>query len=220
MATISENDPNPSIDSFAWNISTSWSVFCLLIRVRSDYCQPMRGQVTEVTCSVIGQVQPELTPSKRQKTGTGFQIGDQHISHFFAVSCECQLIQYKSVATQCCLLLRRYDACQRLSPDGRAAVIWMLRYFWQKIFATASSHWSSTVYRRAIYAVIGGCNKANDIANIISPWGSVSNFPTWNVRNVWRARGDGHHYDVTSKCCGITITKPLVECTLSVSEIN
>ena len=45
------------------------------------------------------------------------------------------------------------------------------------------------------------------------------NFPTWNIRNVWRARDDGHHYDVTSKCCGVTITR-LVEWTLSISEIR
>ena len=37
------------------------------------------------------------------------------------------------------------------------------------------------------------------------------NFPTWNIRNVWRARDDGHHYDVTSKCCGVTITTRLIE---------
>ena len=46
-------------------------VFCLLLRVSSDYAQPITGQVTEVTCPVIGRAQPELTPSKRQKTGTG-----------------------------------------------------------------------------------------------------------------------------------------------------
>ena len=46
------------------------------------------------------------------------------------------------------------------------------------------------------------------------------NFPTWNICNVWRARDDGHHYDVTSKWCGVTITTRLVECTLSISEIN
>ena len=42
------------------------------------------------------------------------------------------------------------------------------------------------------------------------------NFPTWNIRNVWRA----HHYDVTSKCCGVTITTRLVEWALSISEIR
>ena len=31
---------------------------------RSDYAQPITGQVTEVTCPVIGQAQPELTPRK------------------------------------------------------------------------------------------------------------------------------------------------------------
>ena len=44
-------------------------VFCLLLRVSSDYAQPITGQVTEVTCPVIGRAQPELAPSKRQKTG-------------------------------------------------------------------------------------------------------------------------------------------------------
>ena len=48
-----------------------WSgpVFCLLLGLSSDYAQPITGQVTEVTCPVIGRAQPELTPSKRQKTG-------------------------------------------------------------------------------------------------------------------------------------------------------
>ena len=36
-----------------------------------NYAQPITGQVTEVTCPVIGRAQPELTPSKRQKTGPG-----------------------------------------------------------------------------------------------------------------------------------------------------
>ena len=48
---------------------TSGPVFCLLLGVSSDFAQPITGQVTEVTCPVIGQAQPELTPSKRQKTG-------------------------------------------------------------------------------------------------------------------------------------------------------
>ena len=46
-------------------------VFSLLLRVSSDYAQPITGQVTEVTCPVIGRAQPELTPSKRQKMGPG-----------------------------------------------------------------------------------------------------------------------------------------------------
>ena len=46
-------------------------VFCLLLRVRSDYAQPITGQVTEVTCPVNVRAQPGLTPSKRQKTGPG-----------------------------------------------------------------------------------------------------------------------------------------------------
>ena len=39
--------------------------------VSSDYAQPITGQVTEVTYPVIGGTQPELTLSKRQKTGNG-----------------------------------------------------------------------------------------------------------------------------------------------------
>ena len=47
----------------------SGPVFCLFLKVSSDYAQPITGQVTEVTCPVIGRAQPELTLSKRQKTG-------------------------------------------------------------------------------------------------------------------------------------------------------
>ena len=42
-------------------------IFCLLLRVSSDYAQPITVQVTEVTCPEIGQAQSELTPSKGQK---------------------------------------------------------------------------------------------------------------------------------------------------------
>ena len=51
----------------------SWAVFCLLLGVSSDYAQPTTGEITEVTCSMIGWAQPELTPSKRQKTGPGWK---------------------------------------------------------------------------------------------------------------------------------------------------
>ena len=54
-----------------WYWETSGPVFYLLLGVSSDYAQPITGQVTEVTCPVIGWAQPELTPSKRQKTGPG-----------------------------------------------------------------------------------------------------------------------------------------------------
>ena len=49
-------------------IISSGPVFCLLLGVSSGYAQPITGQVTEVTCPVIGWAQPELTLSKRQKT--------------------------------------------------------------------------------------------------------------------------------------------------------
>ena len=43
----------------------------LLLEVSPDYAQPITGQVTEVTWPVIGQAQPEHTPSKRHETGAG-----------------------------------------------------------------------------------------------------------------------------------------------------
>ena len=52
----------------------TWARFqgCLLLGVSSDYAQPITGQVTEVTCPVIGRAQSELILSKRQKTGPGY----------------------------------------------------------------------------------------------------------------------------------------------------
>ena len=46
------------------SLSRPGPVFCLMLRVGSDYAQSITGQVTEVTCLVIGQAQPELTPGK------------------------------------------------------------------------------------------------------------------------------------------------------------
>ena len=48
--------------------------FRLLLGISSDYVQPITGQVTDVTCPVIGRAQPELSPSKRQKTGPGHEL--------------------------------------------------------------------------------------------------------------------------------------------------
>ena len=42
-----------------------------MLGVISDYTQAITGQVTEVTCPVIGRTQPELSASKTQKTGHG-----------------------------------------------------------------------------------------------------------------------------------------------------
>ena len=55
--------------------------FCLLLRVSSDCAQPITGQVTEVTCPAIGRAQPELTPSKRQKTGPEIQDDGRNWRH-------------------------------------------------------------------------------------------------------------------------------------------
>ena len=54
-------------------------VFCLSLGVSSDYAQPIAGRVTEVTCLVIDQAQPELTPNKRQKTGPEYPL----LPHFY-----------------------------------------------------------------------------------------------------------------------------------------
>ena len=54
-----------------WQGTSPRPIFCLLLRASSDYAQPITGQVTEVTCPVMGRAQPELTPSKRQKTAPG-----------------------------------------------------------------------------------------------------------------------------------------------------
>ena len=50
-----------------------FSVSCS--RVSSSCAQPITGQVTEVTCPVIGRAQPELTQSKWQKTGPDVAAG-------------------------------------------------------------------------------------------------------------------------------------------------
>ena len=52
-----------------------WSGPVFLLGVCSDYAQPITGQVIEVTCPVIGRAQPELTSSKRQKTGPVLVLG-------------------------------------------------------------------------------------------------------------------------------------------------
>ena len=61
--------------------------FCLLLGVSLGYAQPITGQVTEVACPVIGPAQPELTLSKRQKTGSGQQNQQWHASMHVNYSC-------------------------------------------------------------------------------------------------------------------------------------
>ena len=43
--------------------------------------RPITGQVIVVTCPVIGRAQPELTMSKRQKTGPGYTRSQGIISN-------------------------------------------------------------------------------------------------------------------------------------------
>ena len=47
-----------------------WPVFCLLRGASSGCVWPITGQVTSVTWPVIGWAESDLTPSKRQKTGS------------------------------------------------------------------------------------------------------------------------------------------------------
>ena len=88
--------PHPPTPSYVWvdgfsatliiliaslkHAVTQGPVFCHLIGVSSGYAQPITGQVTEVTCPVIGRAQPELTPSKRQKTGPGLSLVEHRLS--------------------------------------------------------------------------------------------------------------------------------------------
>ena len=71
-------------------------VFCLLLGGSSDYAQPITGHVTEVTCPVIGRAQPELTPSKRQKTGPG-EVSD--VSLMICSHGSCKYWQYQAILT-------------------------------------------------------------------------------------------------------------------------
>ena len=43
---------------FITGIAKPGPIFCLLLRVSSDYAQPITSQVTEVSCPVIGRAQP------------------------------------------------------------------------------------------------------------------------------------------------------------------
>ena len=62
-------------------------VFCLLLGVGSDYAQSITGQVTEVTCPVIGRAQPELSLRKRQIMGPNHQQEPYiyYINTFFGI---------------------------------------------------------------------------------------------------------------------------------------
>ena len=61
-------------------LSSPGPVLCLLLGVSSAYAQPITGQVTEVTCPVIGWAHPELSPSKWQKTGPRCRYGWPYFS--------------------------------------------------------------------------------------------------------------------------------------------
>ena len=69
--------------------------FCLLLGVSSDYAQPITGQVTEVTCPVIGGAQPEVTLSKRQKMGPDAPVSSSSLNGENAPM-HCQLCYFRS----------------------------------------------------------------------------------------------------------------------------
>ena len=72
--------------------------FCLLLGVSSDYAQLITGQVTEVTCPVIGRAQPELTPSKKTKTGPVLMMDG--FSYIQEVICFIRIIAVTSFAKE------------------------------------------------------------------------------------------------------------------------
>ena len=82
----------------------SGPVFCLLLGVSSDYAQPITGQVTEVTCPVIGWAQPELTPSTRQKTGPVLSVplaNRVYVNTSVVAQRECQKLPHSTLPLLC-----------------------------------------------------------------------------------------------------------------------
>ena len=102
--------------------SGSGPLFCLLLGVSSDYAHPITGQVTEVTCPVIGRAQPELTPSKRQKTGPDLRCytTEDQISYIILQS-ESHLRCYATERTKsqisCCGVDHISDAMLQRGPN-------------------------------------------------------------------------------------------------------
>ena len=64
---------SPNVVRFSW--VKSGPVFCLLLGESSDYAQPITGQVTEVTCPVIGWAQSEQKTENEPRLLT-YQILD------------------------------------------------------------------------------------------------------------------------------------------------
>ena len=94
----------------AWHETSSGPIFCLLLRVSSDYAKLITGQVTEVTCLVIGRAQPELTPSKRQKMGPEGIWQDLHwfitwqkftIGYFSCIFLKIKILIFEAVVVCC-----------------------------------------------------------------------------------------------------------------------
>ena len=56
----------------------NWTCFLSLAGSKLSYAQPITGQVTEVTCPVIGRAQPELTPSKGHRKQAESEITGVH----------------------------------------------------------------------------------------------------------------------------------------------
>ena len=98
-------------------MTTRRPVFCLLLRVSSDYAQPITGQVTKVTCLAIGRAQYELTPSKGQKMGPVHQrlIARLFSLYFFFFSSSNRLVRSsKSISSGA-------DRTLSLGTDGKLA---------------------------------------------------------------------------------------------------
>ena len=69
------------VSAYKWGFPVVWCMvvikdrFSLLFVISSGCARPITEQVTSVTWPAIGCVKSELTPSKRQKTGPGFDNG-------------------------------------------------------------------------------------------------------------------------------------------------
>ena len=95
-----------------------------------------------------------------------------------------------------------------------------------RLIKKTSKFWKySRIWKISLDSILNCCIRYKCIVIQEDSWINIHewfgcNFPTWNIHYVWRARDDGHHYDVTSKYCVVTITTRLVEWTLSISEIH
>ena len=121
------------------NLPWPGPVFCLLLRVSSDYAQTITWQLTEETCPVIGWAQPELARSKfrlcsaNRRLGYWCNLPCDWPSTAWAYSSKRQktgpgmiseLTHWGRVTHVCVSRLTITGSDNGLSPGRRQAIIW------------------------------------------------------------------------------------------------